>query len=101
MRYSYLIQIRFLGDIKNEIKKRIHDINNQYELPQKRAVPHVTNVGPFYCKDEKKLLNIFTNSCKQTNIMEIKIRGYGSFDENNVLFIKIYPNSNLKDFESN
>jgi len=49
----YLIEFRFHGKAKYEIKKLVYEINRKFRLRTKRAIPHISLAGPFYTNDEK------------------------------------------------
>ncbi len=52
---KYLIEFRFHGKAKSEIKKLVYEIHSKFRLKTKRAIPHITLAGPFNTNNEKKL----------------------------------------------
>ena len=95
----YLIEIRFFGKAKWEIKKLISQINNKFHIRTKhRAIPHITLAGPFYTRNERKLIYDFKKLCGKQPTMSFNVRGYDTFENTNVVFIKIDPEDNLTKF---
>lgn len=95
---NYLIEFRFFGKDKFETKKLIYHINRKFKLRKKKAVPHVSLAGGFTTNDESRLIKEFNKFCSNSPIMEFNINGYGTFDENRVVFINIDPSELLKKF---
>ncbi len=69
----YLIEFRFHGKAKYEIKNIIGDINRRFHLRPKRAIPHITLAGPFYTNDEERLIKDFNEICSKSHIMSFEI----------------------------
>jgi 2'-5' RNA ligase len=100
----YLIEFRFQGKAKSEIKRLIYDIDKKCDIgntKNKRPIPHITLVATFSTKDEKRLINDFYNLCNNTNLMKFKINGFNVFEENNVLYLEVIPCENLDEFRWN
>lgn len=98
-RNQYLIEIRFFGKAKQEIKNLIWEINKKYHIrPKHRPVPHISLVGPFTTKNEKKLIKEFHRVCQLQNLMKFEVIGFNVFEENKVVFIDIIPDLNLDEF---
>ncbi|VUT27642.1 MAG: hypothetical protein SYNGOMJ08_00189 [Candidatus Syntrophoarchaeum sp. GoM_oil] len=57
----YLIEFRFNGKAKSEIKKLVYEINREFGLRTKRTIPHITLVGPFHTKDERNSASMVFN----------------------------------------
>jgi hypothetical protein len=55
-------------------------------------------VGPFYTRDEKRLISDFEELCANQQIMTFKIKGFGTFDDTRVVFIGIRPDESLDEF---
>jgi len=66
----YLIEFRFHGSAKYEIKTLIDEINHKFEIKSKRAVPHITLVGPFSTDNEKRLIRDFNHLCSIKSLSE-------------------------------
>lgn len=97
----YLIEFRFQGKAKKEIKSLIYEIDNRFHLgvtKLKRPIPHITLVGPIQTNNEKRLVKDFKNICSNTQFSFFKIRGYGYFSQSNVVFINIEPSKRLDNF---
>jgi 2'-5' RNA ligase len=96
---KYLIEFRFFGKAKGEIKSLIWEVNKRFHIrPRYRPVPHVSLVGSFTTKDEKRLVNTFKQVCKNQNIMKYDVIGFNTFEENRVVFIDIKPDDKMDDF---
>ena len=96
---NYLIEFRFFGKAKGKAKKLIWSINrNCYIKPLRRAVPHVTLAGPFYTKQEEKLISDFYKLCKKYEVMKYGVIGFNTFKDNRVVYIDINPSKKLDEF---
>lgn len=97
----YLIEIRFLGSAKYEIKRLIWEIDKKFRLSfakYHRPVPHVTLAGPLSTKSERRLIFDFKNLCENQQLMHFKLSGYGTFDNTRVVYINIEPDEKLNRF---
>lgn len=96
----YLIEYRFQGGIKYDIREMIHHLEKKFNLsPSRKPVPHMTLCGGFTTKNEKQLVKDFIAICSDTPLCKYTIDGYGYFEnETGVIFINIEPNENLKHF---
>lgn len=96
----YLIEYRFQGSLKYDIREMIHHLEKKFHLsPSKKAVPHMTLCGGFTTKNEKQLIKDFVSICSDTPLCKYTIDGYGYFEnETGVIFINVKPNENLKQF---
>lgn len=97
----YLIEFRFFGKAKGEIKHLIWEVDRNCRIGHARRhhpVPHITLVGPFGCRNEGKLISDFTRICKTFNLMDFTVEGYGTFEGSNVVFVNITPSKELDDF---
>ncbi|HIE41263.1 MAG TPA: 2'-5' RNA ligase family protein, partial [Candidatus Aenigmarchaeota archaeon] len=97
----YLIEFRFFGRAKHEIKKLIWGVDRKFRLGharRHRPVPHISLVGSFYTRDEKRLISDFEKLCAKQPIMIFKVKGFGTFDANRVVFINIEPDETLDRF---
>jgi 2'-5' RNA ligase len=98
---NYLIEIRFQGKTKGEIKRLIYQIDNKFSLgitQNKRPIPHITLCGSISTDNEAKLIKDFIRICSETPMPYFQIIGYGVFDSPNVVFININPSDKLADF---
>ena len=68
----YLIEFRFHGQAKYEIKRLVYEINGRFRLGYKRAIPHITLVGPFYTNDERRLIGDFNRLCTKSSLMNFE-----------------------------
>jgi len=94
----YLIEFRFFGAAKYEFKRLIKEVNRIFRVRSHRPVPHISLAGPFYTRDEKKLISDFEELCAKQPIMTFNVKGFGTFEENRVVFINIEPDKNLDNF---
>lgn len=94
----YLIEFRFHGKAKYEIKKLIYEINRKFRLRGKRAIPHITLAGPFYTNDEKRLIGDFNRLCSKSPLMKFEVNGFSAFESNNVVFLDVKPSKELEEF---
>ena len=99
MRNHYLIEFRFFGKAKEEIKTLIWEVNKKFHIrPNLRPVPHISLVGPFFTKNEKRLVKTFKQVCSNQKIMEIHVIGFNTFEENRVVFIEIEADDRMDEF---
>lgn len=97
----YLIEFRFFGKTKHELKDLIWGIDRKFKLGharRHRPVPHITLVGPFYTRDEERLISDFEELCAKQPIMTFRVRGFGTFDDTRVVYLDIEPNETLDEF---
>lgn len=110
----YLIEFRFSGSAKRYVKELIFEISRKFKvrgITRKRVVPHLTLICPFRLKSWIWPFSIFLNSngrrlIKEFNdvvghygLMTFKIKNFGNFPENNVLFVNIDPSKELCDMQ--
>lgn len=76
----YLIEFRFYGSAKYEIKKLIDEISQKFGLKSKRAIPHITLVGPFSTNDETRLIRDFNQLCSNHSLMGFEVKGFSTFE---------------------
>jgi len=94
----YLIEYRFFGNAKHEIKRLIREIRRIFKLRTRhRAIPHAS-LAEISTREEERLISDFEELCAKRPIMTFKVKGYGTFDKNRVVFIKIEPDKNLDEF---
>lgn len=94
----YLIEFRFHGKAKCEIKKLVYEINRKFRLRTKRAIPHITLAGPFYTNDEKRLIDDFNRLCTKSPLLNFEIDGFSTFEDSKVVFLDVNPSKELEEF---
>ena len=94
----YLIEFRFQGRAKKRVKSIILEVKRKFGIRTKRDIPHITLIGPLYCKNERRLITVFEQTCKRYNLMFFKIQGFGSFFWNSVIYFNIEPSEELERF---
>ncbi len=95
----YLIELRFLGKAKWEMKQLIWEVNRRFHVSQEhRPVPHVTLAGPFTTNNTGRLVSDFKALCEKQDLMKFTVEGFGTFEDNGVVFINIIPDSKLDAF---
>lgn len=95
----YLIDIRLMGPVKNQIRQLSDQLAEKFGIGEKLAVPHITLAGPFSTEDEERLVLDFARICADLRtIPKFRVGGYGFFDESRVVFVTITPDEALKRF---
>lgn len=95
----YLIDIRLMGPVKQQIRSLSNHLEEKFKLGNKLVVPHITLAGPFSTDNEEQLVEDFTRICTdQKKIPKYEVGGYGFFDETRVVFVTITPDETLKQF---
>ena len=95
----YLIDIRLMGSVKQQIRNLSNHLAEKFNLGDKLVVPHITLAGPFSTHHENKLIEDFTRICtNQKAIPKYEVGGYGFFDDTRVVFVTITPDETLKQF---
>ena len=98
----YLIEFRFQSKrIRTYLKSMIYSINRRFGVGKRKHVPHITLVGPIETNNEKRLISDFVRICSQTELMKFKGNGFGTFDNNRVVFVNITPNEKFNEFRVN
>ena len=97
----YLIEFRFHGKAKYEIKRLVYEINRRFRLGYKRAIPHITLVGPFYTTDERRLIGDFNRLCTKSPLMNFEVDGFSAFEDSKVIFLDVKPSKELDEFRWN
>jgi 2'-5' RNA ligase len=97
----YLIEFRFHGNAKYEIKKWVDEINQKFGLISKRAIPHITLVGPFSTNDETRLIRDFNQLCSNYSLMDFEVNGFSTFEDSKVVFLDVNPSRALEEFRWN
>ncbi len=97
----YLIEFRFFGKAKYDIKKLIYEIDKKFKIgraKRKRPIPHITLIAPFYTKNQKRLVGDFKSTCQKYSNINFKVQGYGAFNDTRVVYFKINPSQQMKSF---
>jgi 2'-5' RNA ligase len=95
----YLIDIRLMGSVKQQIRTLSDHLQEKFSLGNKLVIPHITLAGPFSTHDETKLVEDFTRVCTdQKEVPKYELGGYGFFNDSRVVFVMITPDVNLKQF---
>ncbi len=94
----YLIEFRFFGKAKYEMRQLITEVDQKFHLWKGHKVPHISLVGPFETNDEKRLVSDFERLCLNQEIMYFEVDGFNTFENNGVVFINIAPDKNLDEF---
>lgn len=92
----YLIEFRFQGRAKHEIKKLIYSLRKKFEIKSyKRQVPHITLIAPFETNNEKRLIKDFLEVCKKYNRIEFTFGDYSCFPRPKVIYKKVKPGKDM------
>jgi len=92
----YLIEFRFFGKAKGEIKRLIWEVNKRFHIrPKHRPVPHVSLAGPFQTREQRRLVRDFKEVCRKYGRFSFEVEGDGTFEESKVVFINIKPSEEL------
>jgi calcineurin-like phosphoesterase family protein/2'-5' RNA ligase len=97
----YLIEFRFFGQVKQEMRSLIYAVDRKFRLHKtnrRRPVPHITLAGPFRTDREQRLVRDFKRLCRESDLMRFRIGGYGTFDETSVVFVDIAASQELDAF---
>lgn len=95
---SYLIEFRFSGYLKEQIKELIHNISKNHHVfgvTRRRVVPHITLVGPLFTDNEKMLVKEFRNIVSRYKPVSFRLNDFDAF-ENRVIFVNIEPSKELQ-----
>ena len=102
-----------MGDSKNITKKLIYDIFHKFNVRgqvRKKPVPHVTLFGPFACKNIRQVIHDIGEVGSEYAELPYEIEGFDYFElkkkflfittstKKNVIYLKIKPSGDLKDF---
>lgn len=110
----YLIEFRFSGSAKRYLKELIFDISRKFRVrgvTRKRVVPHITLICPFRLRrwiwpfslflngDERRLIREFNDVVKKYELTTFKIKDFGNFPKNKVIFVNIEPSEQLRQMQ--
>ncbi|QUC65422.1 2'-5' RNA ligase family protein [Nitrosopumilus sp. K4] len=109
----YLIEIRLMGEPKHLARQLIYDIFHKFRVRgqvRKRPVPHVTLFGPFGTKSMRDVIHTIGEVGSAYSELPYEIDGFDYFElkkkflfittssKKNVIYLKIVPSNDLKDF---
>jgi len=100
---GYLIEFRFQGRAKKEMKRLIWEVDKKFNLRRARKirpVPHITIIAPFSTNNQRRLVKDFNDVCKKYNLIKFNIDSYGCFENSKVVYVDIKPSKQLIDFRS-
>jgi len=98
---KYLIEFRFQSKrIRTYLKSMIYGINRKFGVGKRKHVPHITLVGPITTNNERRLIADFAKICSQTELMKFRGNGFGTFDNNRVVFVNIGASERLNEFRT-
>ena len=113
MEKPFLIEIRIMGEMKQLSKKLIYDIYHKFHVSgnvKHRPVPHISLFGPFGCKSIYNVVNAIGQVGSEYSELKYQVDGFDYFElkkkflfvttsiKKNVIFLKIIPSEELKDF---
>ena len=116
MEKPFLIEIRIMGDIKKISRKLIYDIYHKFHVKgniKHRPVPHISLFGPFRCRSIYEVVNAIGQVGFEYSELKYLIDGFDYFElkkkflfvttstKKNVIYLKIIPSEELKDFRHN
>jgi 2'-5' RNA ligase len=90
----YLIEIRYFGKAKYQIKELINEVDNKFNLTNMNKVPHITLVQPFTTNKQNYLVSDFHKICSKHNNLKFTVDGIGVFPFF-VIFSKVKPSQEL------
>lgn len=109
----FLIEIRLMGEIKYITRQLIYDIYNKFHVRgavRHRPVPHVSLFGPFRCRSINDVVNAIGQAGSKYEELKFQVDGFDYFElkkkflfittstKKNVIFLKINPSEELKEF---
>ena len=97
----YLIEFRFYGKTKSELKTLIEEVNRKFKIKSKRVVPHITLAGPFCTNNEERLIRDFGRLCSKSPLAIFEIDGFSTFEDSRVVFLNVKPSKELDEFRWN
>lgn len=112
MSYPYLIEFRLRDEAKDITKKLIFDIYNKFGVRgsvKSRPVPHISLFGPFHTRSIRDVKHIMKTVGKNFSQLDYEISGFDYFErkkrswlipkkKKHVIYLKLKPDSNLKQF---
>ncbi|AJW71223.1 2'-5' RNA ligase family protein [Nitrosopumilus adriaticus] len=109
----YLIEIRMMGEPKHTARQLIYDIHKKFRVHgavKHRPVPHMSLFGPFRCHSLREVIHTIGEVGSEFSELEYDIDGFDYFElkkkflfittssRKNVIYLKIKPSKELKEF---
>jgi 2'-5' RNA ligase len=113
MEAPYFIEIRLMGETKHLARELIYDIFHKFRVKgvmKKRPVPHVTLFGPFSTRSIREVIQSIREVCSEYSELRYEVDGFDYFESKkkflfittssrkNVIYLKIKPSDQLKEF---
>ena len=113
MERPYFIEIRMMEESKEITKKIIYNISKKFNVQgqtRKKVVPHITLFGPFNTKSIHDVIGTIGEIGSKYSSLEYEIDGFDYFEfkkkflfittntKKNVIFLKVIPSEDLKNF---
>jgi len=96
---NYLIEFRFQGTARGEIKRLIYEVNKKFRTYSKNhQIPYITILAPFSTNNQKQLILDFKKTCENNNIIKFDISSYGCFSKSKVVYVNINPSKEMLKF---
>jgi len=103
---NYLIEFRFSGTAKKFLKSLIYEIAHKFRVRgaiSKRAIPHITLVGPLQTRNQSRLVGTVREVCSKYDLVSFKLKGFGRFGHGlfgwlfhqKVVFVEIQPSEEM------
>lgn len=99
MAAPYLVEIRTGGETKSRLREIIYDVANQFDVraaAQPRAVPHITLFGPYNTNRGAEVKRKLQETLSKYRSVPYRISGFGRFEDNDVVYLKVIPSSDLR-----
>ncbi len=102
-----------MGDLKEISRKLIYDIYHKFRVRgnvKSRPVPHISLFGPFRCRSINTIINAIGQVGSEYSELKYQVDDFDYFEskkkflflttstKKNVIFLKIIPSEELKDF---
>lgn len=98
---SYLIEFRFQSRrVRTHLQRIIYNIYRKFRIGRGKKVSHISLVCITQTTDEKRLISDFFKICSETRQMKFTVDGFGTFDNNRVVYAKINASTRLNDFRN-
>jgi len=84
---TYLIEIRFGGEVKRRLREIIQNIARQvgsHSLVRGHYVPHISLYGPFRTREERTVLARLRDVCANYDIVPYRLQGFEHFNRETV-----------------
>lgn len=113
MERPFLIEVRLMGETKHIARRLVYDIYHKFHVRGSvlhRPVPHVSLFGPFGCKSLREVIHCIGEVGSKYTELGYSLDGFDYFESKkkflfittssrkNVIFLKIKPSEELKEF---